>query len=89
MPSMPSVAHPVVAPLSLDATDVHLLGELTIDVKAGPDMHRRLLQSFQTPEIGVSYVLEVGLQPNKGSVREAFEHVWGGGLIEVVHGAKP
>jgi hypothetical protein len=42
-----------------------------------------------TPEIGVTYVLEVGLQPNAGSVKEAFKHVWGGGMVEVVLGARP
>lgn len=42
-----------------------------------------------TPEIGITYVLEVGIQPNTGSVKEAFKHVWGGGLIEVVLGSRP
>lgn len=76
-------------PLSLDATDVHLLGALQIDLKAGWEISKRLIQSFQTPEISVSYVLEVGLQPRQGAVREAFEHVWGGGLVEIVHGPRP
>jgi hypothetical protein len=42
-----------------------------------------------TPEIGITYVLEVGLQPHAGSVKEAFKHVWGGGMVEIVLGARP
>ncbi len=78
------------APLSLDATDVHLLGQLTISPSTiGPlSTVRGLVQSFSTPEISISYVLEVGLQPKKGAVREAFNHIWGGGLIEVVLGSR-
>jgi hypothetical protein len=79
-----------VAPLSLSSTDVHFLGQLTISCPpSGPELLRRLVQSYMTPEIGVTYVLEVGLQPNAGSVKEAFKHVWGGGMVEVVLGARP
>jgi hypothetical protein len=46
------------------------------------------MPSFQTPELGVSYVLEIGISPKKGAVKEAFNHVWGGGLIEVVLGPR-
>lgn len=78
------------APLSLSSTDVHFLGQLTITYPVtGPELLRRLVQSFMTPEIGITYVLEVGLQPNPGSVKEAFKHVWGGGMVEVVLGARP
>lgn len=78
------------APLSLSSTDVHFLGQLTISYPtAGPELLRRLVQSFMTPEIGITYVLEVGLQPNAGAVKEAFKHVWGGGMVEVVLGARP
>jgi hypothetical protein len=42
-----------------------------------------------TPEVGITYVLEIGLQPNAGSVKEAFKHVWGGGMVEVVLGSRP
>lgn len=78
------------APLSLSSTDVHFLGQLTISYPAsGPELLRRLVQSFMTPEIGITYVLEVGLQPNGGSVKEAFKHVWGGGMVEIVLGARP
>jgi len=80
-----------IAPLPLDATDVHLMAQLTISPStSGGSMTalRTLVQSFTTPEISISYVLEVGLQPKKGAVREAFSHVWGGGLVEVVLGAR-
>ena len=74
-------------PLSMESTDVHLLGELKLNLPMrGPDALRRLIGSFMTPEIGISYLLEVGLQPKQGSIKEAFKHVWGGGLIEVVVG---
>lgn len=88
-PSPPAEEHSM-APLSLDATDVHLLGQLTISPSTiGPlSTVRGLVQSFSTPEISISYVLEVGLQPKKGAVREAFNHIWGGGLIEVVLGSR-
>ena len=85
-PPRPS-SPPLLVPLSLDATDVHLLGQLTLNLpQNGPMLLRMLVQSFMCPEIGVSYVLEVGLQPKNGAVKEAFTHVWGGGLIEVVLG---
>jgi hypothetical protein len=85
-----SATPPPVAPLALSSTDVHFLGQLTIQFpSSGPELLRRLVQSFMTPEIGITYVLEVGIQPNSGSVKEAFKHVWGGGLIEVVLGARP
>jgi len=77
------------APLSHGATDVHLLGELTIPHKiTGTDVVRRMVQSFNTPDIGITYVLEVGIQPKRGAVKEAFEHLWGGGIVEVVLGNK-
>jgi hypothetical protein len=89
-PLSPTTNQTSVLPLSLSSTDVHFLGQLTIHFPvAGPELLRRLVQSYMTPEIGVSYVLEVGLQPNPGSVREAFKHVWGGGMVEVVLGARP
>ncbi|ORX33832.1 hypothetical protein BD324DRAFT_638806 [Kockovaella imperatae] len=79
----------VLTPLPLGATDVHLLGQLTLNLpETGPILLRTLVQSFMTPEIGVTYVLEVGLQPKSGAVKEAFTHVWGGGLIEVVLGPR-
>lgn len=82
--------HPLLAPLTLDATDVHLLGQLTIyPTMAGTTVARHLIQSFLSPEIGVTYVVEVGMQPKKGAVKETFSHVWGGGLIEVVLGPRP
>jgi hypothetical protein len=66
---------------------VHLLGELTIPHKiTGTDVVRRMVQSFNTPDIGITYVLEVGIQPKRGAVKEAFEHLWGGGIVEVVLG---
>ena len=79
----------VLTPLPLGATDVHLLGQLTLSLpESGPLLLRTLVQSFMTPEIGVTYVLEVGLQPRSGAVKEAFTHVWGGGLIELVLGPR-
>ena len=84
----------LLTPLSLSSTDVHLLGQLTIHSPGSNsnssthDYIKRLTQSFMTPEIGVTYVMEIGLQPRSGSVKEAFKHVWGGGLVEVVLGAR-
>jgi hypothetical protein len=76
-------------PLALGSTDVHLLGQLTVHSHfAGTEVVRKLMPSFQTPELGVSYVLEIGISPKKGAVKEAFNHVWGGGLIEVVLGPR-
>lgn len=87
--TVPDTESPL-APLSLSSTDVHFLGQLTITYPAtGPELLRRLVQSFMTPEIGITYVLEVGLQPHAGSVKEAFKHVWGGGMVEIVLGARP
>lgn len=75
------------APITRGSTDVHLLGELTIPHKiTGTDVVRRMVQSFNTPDIGITYVLEVGIQPKRGAVKEAFEHLWGGGIVEVVLG---
>ncbi|WVQ78493.1 hypothetical protein IAT38_000579 [Cryptococcus sp. DSM 104549] len=73
-----------VVPLS--TTDVHLHGilQLANTYASSPEMKRKMTQSFTTPEIGLSYVLEVGIQPQTGAVKEAFGHVWGGGLVEVV-----
>lgn len=77
----------ILAPLSLGATDVHLLGQVTLKLPSSGPMHvRNLIQSFYTPEVGISYLVEVGLQPKNGAVKEAFSHVWGGGIIEVVLG---
>jgi hypothetical protein len=89
-PTPDAAAVPSIAPLALSSTDVHFLGQLTISFPlAGPELLRRLVQSFMTPEIGITYVLEVGIQPNSGSVKEAFKHVWGGGMVEVVLGSRP
>ncbi|WWD16181.1 hypothetical protein CI109_100606 [Kwoniella shandongensis] len=80
--------------LELTQTDVHLLGSLQIKIpfmsssNLHPGVLRGLMQSFNTPEIGVTYVLEVGIEPKKGSVKESYGHVWGGGIIEVVLGAR-
>ena len=87
LPSVPET-QPLFPPLPLDATDVHLLGQLQINPPNSGAMFKSLVQSFSTPEVTITYVLEVGLQPNPGPVREAFGHVWGGGLIEVVLGAR-
>lgn len=77
------------APLSLGATDVHLMGELTIPHKiTGTEVVRRMVQSFNTSDVSITYVLEVGIQPKKGAVKEAFEHLWGGGIVEIVLGHK-
>ena len=77
----------ILVPLAMGATDVHLLGQIKLNLpQSGPSILRNLVQSFMAPEIGISYVLEIGLQPKNGAVKEAFGHVWGGGLIEVVLG---
>lgn len=82
-PETPSI----LAPLSIGATDVHILGQLTLKLPShGPAHVRNMIQSFFTPEVGISYLVEVGLQPKNGAVKEAFTHVWGGGIIEVVLG---
>ena len=88
-PSPPPEPSDPMVPLSLDATDVHLLGQLTLNPPTqGLPTFRTLLQSFSTPEMAISYVLEVGIQPKKGAVKEAFSHIWGGGLVEVVLGSR-
>ncbi|WVF71919.1 hypothetical protein IAT40_006729 [Kwoniella sp. CBS 6097] len=76
------------APLSLSSTDVHLQGRIQIDTcaKSHADILRRLIQSFATPELTLTYVVEVTILPKKGAVKEAFGHVWGGGIVEVVLG---
>lgn len=74
-------------PLAIGSTDVHMMGEIKIAPKfGGTDILRRLLPSFSTPEVAIAYVVEVGVQPRKGSIKENFTHVWGGGLVEVVVG---
>ncbi|ORY29960.1 hypothetical protein BCR39DRAFT_530320 [Naematelia encephala] len=85
--SPPRIDENHASPLPLDATDVHLMG--IVYVNSHLDTHRRLVQSFVGPDISVQYVLEIAVQPRKGAVREAFGHVWGGGLVEVVMGARP
>ncbi|GFZ50340.1 hypothetical protein JCM24511_08097 [Saitozyma sp. JCM 24511] len=76
-------------PLALGSTDVHLLGQLTIEARCGGNkIVPKMIQSFQTPELSVSYSLEIGIRPRNGTVKEAFKHVWGGGLIEVVVGSR-
>ncbi|KAK4689759.1 hypothetical protein P7C73_g334, partial [Tremellales sp. Uapishka_1] len=74
---------------ALSDTDVHLHGLMTIDLPTnGPETLKRLIQSFQTPEITITYVIEVGIAPRSGAVKEAFAHMWGGGIVEVVLGAR-
>jgi hypothetical protein len=75
----------IFTPVPVGCTDIHLLGHLTITPKiTGTDVARRMVQSFNTPDIGITYVLEVGIQPKVGAIRENFDHVWGGGIVEVV-----
>ncbi|RSH94149.1 hypothetical protein EHS25_003952 [Saitozyma podzolica] len=75
-------------PLALGCSDVHLLGQLTINSPfGGTEIVRKMIQSFQTPALMVSYIIEIGIRPRKGAVKEAFKHVRGGGVIEVVLGA--
>ncbi|WVQ98993.1 hypothetical protein IAU59_006125 [Kwoniella sp. CBS 9459] len=83
----PSTRSPL-APLSLSSTDVHLQGCIQIDTcaRSHSDILRRLIQSFATPELTLTYVVEVTIFPNKGAVKEAFGHIWGGGIVEVVLG---
>lgn len=72
-------------PLALGSTDVHLLGQLTIEALcSGNQIVPKMIPSFQMPELSVSYSLEIGIRPRNGTVKEAFKHLWGGGLIEVV-----
>ncbi|OXG21708.1 hypothetical protein C366_01391 [Cryptococcus neoformans Tu401-1] len=53
------------------------------------DLKSKLIQSFNTPEIAVTYIIQIGVQP-KGSEGSGGKlkdgHVWGGGLVEVVWG---
>ena len=75
----------IFTPVPVGCTDIHLLGHLTITPKiTGTDVARRMVQSFNTPDIGITYVLEVGIQPKVGAIRENFDHVWGGGIVEIV-----
>ena len=75
----------IFTPVPVGCTDIHMLGHLTITPKiTGTDVARRMVQSFNTPDIGITYVLEVGIQPKVGAIRENFDHVWGGGIVEVV-----
>jgi hypothetical protein len=77
------------APLAAGSTDVHLLGQLTIETRyGGNEIVRDMVQSFQTPELSVSYGLEISIWPRNSTVKEAFKHVWGAGLIEVVVGLR-
>ena len=84
-PELPSEGPNIFTPVPVGCTDIHLLGHLTITPKiTGTDVARRMVQSFNTPDIGITYVLEVGIQPKVGAIRENFDHVWGGGIVEVV-----
>lgn len=53
------------------------------------ELKSKLIQSFNTPEIAVTYIIQIGVQP-KGSGEHGGKakdgHVWGGGLVEVVWG---
>ncbi|KAK8869558.1 hypothetical protein IAR55_000125 [Kwoniella newhampshirensis] len=84
---------PLGTELAPTQTDVHLHGSLQVRIpsmanSSHPGVVRGLMQSFNTPEIGVTYVLEVGIEPKKGSVKDSYGHVWGGGIVEVVLGAR-
>nr|XP_019013837.1 uncharacterized protein I206_01911 [Kwoniella pini CBS 10737]OCF52618.1 hypothetical protein I206_01911 [Kwoniella pini CBS 10737] len=90
---MISSDRPTTVPVDMTSTDVHLKGSITLKPfntsNSGNDLIRRLLiQSFVIPEMTLTYVLEVGIEPKKGSVKENFTHVWGGGVIEVVLGRR-
>ncbi|KAL7424208.1 hypothetical protein Q5752_001794 [Cryptotrichosporon argae] len=75
---------PALAARSLSATDVHLVGQLTLTAPTIGQLKRQVVQSFHCRELVVGYVLEVAIRPKAGAVREAFGHVWGGGMVEVV-----
>lgn len=84
-PGAPAPEPSIFTPVAPGCTDMHILGQLTISPKiSGTEVARRMVQSFNTPDIGITYVLEIGIQPRPGAVREAFDHVWGGGIVEVV-----
>ncbi|WWC60810.1 uncharacterized protein I303_103386 [Kwoniella dejecticola CBS 10117] len=93
VPQATQASRPIV-PVDMTSTDVHLKGNITIkpfnsSSHSGNDLIRRLLiQSFVVPEMTLTYVLEVGIEPKKGSVKENFTHVWGGGVVEVVLGRR-
>ncbi|WWC89850.1 uncharacterized protein L201_004778 [Kwoniella dendrophila CBS 6074] len=82
-----------IVPVDMTSTDVHLKGSIQIkpliSSSVQVDLIRKLMiQSFIVPEMTLTYVLEVGIEPKKGSVRENFTHVWGGGVVEVVLGRR-
>ncbi|RXK42017.1 hypothetical protein M231_00738 [Tremella mesenterica] len=73
-------------------TDIHLLGQIKI-INSFPTPYslynlntipNPLLPSFVTPEIGVSYVVEIGIEPKDHP--KVLNHVWGGGVMEVIRG---
>jgi hypothetical protein len=60
-------------PLALGLTDVHLLGQLTIESRYGRnEIVRKMVQSFQTPELSVSYRIAIGIHPRNGTLKEDF-----------------
>ncbi|WWD01089.1 hypothetical protein V866_008027 [Kwoniella sp. B9012] len=86
-------------PVDMTSTEVHLKGLISLkpfsissssspaDDRRGTELLRKLMvQSFIVPEMTLTYVLEIGIEPRRGSVKENFGHVWGGGVIEVVWG---
>ncbi|WVW82768.1 hypothetical protein I302_104779 [Kwoniella bestiolae CBS 10118] len=91
-----------IAPVDMTSTEVHLKGLISLkpfpistsssaagagEDSRGIDILRKLMvPSFIVPEITLTYVLEIGIEPRKGSVKENFGHVWGGGIVEVVWG---
>ncbi|WRT67422.1 uncharacterized protein IL334_004393 [Kwoniella shivajii] len=79
-----------VLPINMDSTDVHLQGSMSIKTcsNSHADVLRRLIQSFIVPEMTLTYVLEIGIEPKKGAVKENFQHIWGGGVVEVVLGRR-
>jgi hypothetical protein len=83
-PSAPAQRPSPFTPLALGPTEVHLLGQLIVQSRfTGTDVVQKVLQSFQSPDMGVSYVFEISIQPRKGSVKEGCDQRWGVGRVEV------
>ncbi|WVQ71882.1 hypothetical protein IAR50_001424 [Cryptococcus sp. DSM 104548] len=71
------------------ATDITVHGRLEVKLPAGiacSESMRKMIQSFNTPDFTVLYMMTVGIQPRKGAVKENFGFMYGRAMVEVVWG---
>ncbi|ODO10936.1 hypothetical protein I350_01535 [Cryptococcus amylolentus CBS 6273] len=71
------------------ATDITVHGRLDVQLPttiATSDSMRKMVQSFNTPDFTVLYMMTVGIQPKKGAVKEYFGFMYGRAMVEVVWG---